>query len=208
MKGGFSLLISSSGRMWLGSTVLAGILLASSLSVPETGKVAANSVSISLSTGSYTKTIRTQFHWKNPSITTSDIGKSAEKTNSTVVQVPTTRPETIQSEPVQVANASQSHVSRSDSYQLIANALSLQGVPYRFGGTSRSGFDCSGFTQYVYRAVNTSLPRTAAEQFRVGASVSRGQLQVGDFGFLFNLCLRGLSRGYLYWRRAFCSCLK
>lgn len=74
-------------------------------------------------------------------------------------------------------------VSRSDSNELVDNALSLLGVPYVTGGTSRSGFDCSGYTQYVFNGSGISLPRTAAEQFKVGSSVSREQLQSGDLVF-------------------------
>lgn len=74
-------------------------------------------------------------------------------------------------------------VSRSVGSDLIDNAMSLLGIPYVSGGTSRSGFDCSGFTQYVFKGSDISLPRTAAEQFNVGSSVSRDQLKSGDLVF-------------------------
>ncbi len=66
---------------------------------------------------------------------------------------------------------------------LVGTALSNLGVRYRWGGTSRSGFDCSGFTTYVFRQHGKSLPRTSIEQSRVGASVSRGELKEGDLVF-------------------------
>ena len=84
---------------------------------------------------------------------------------------------------VQVAVAPQQQVSRSDNSGLVSNALSLVGVPYLFGGTSRSGFDCSGYTQYVFKGSGISLPRTAAGQFGVGSAVNRNQLQAGDLVF-------------------------
>ncbi len=74
-------------------------------------------------------------------------------------------------------------VSRSASSELVKNALSLQGVPYVYGGTSRSGFDCSGYVQYVFKGSGISLPRTSSTQANVGSSVSRDQIQAGDLVF-------------------------
>ena len=51
-------------------------------------------------------------------------------------------------------------------------AQSLFGVPYVYGGTSTSGFDCSGYTQYVYRRAGVSIPRTASAQQRAASRVS------------------------------------
>ena len=88
-------------------------------------------------------------------------------------------------------------VSRSYSSQLVDHALSLQGVPYVYGGTSRSGFDCSGYTQYVFKGSGISLPRISADQFKVGSSVSRDQLQLGDLVF-FTTYAPGASHAGIY----------
>ncbi|KLU64410.1 gamma-DL-glutamyl hydrolase precursor [Desulfosporosinus acididurans] len=88
-------------------------------------------------------------------------------------------------------------VSRSDSSKLVDDALSLLGVPYVFGGNSRSGFDCSGYTQYVFKGVGISLPRTAEEQYKSGVSVSREQLQAGDLVF-FSTYAPGASHVGIY----------
>jgi cell wall-associated NlpC family hydrolase len=57
------------------------------------------------------------------------------------------------------------------------------GVPYVWGGASRSGFDCSGFTMYVYRHIGRSLPHGATDQARRGIRVSLRDLKVGDLVF-------------------------
>ncbi|MHB8708731.1 MAG: C40 family peptidase [Desulfuromonadales bacterium] len=62
-------------------------------------------------------------------------------------------------------------------------AFGFLSTPYRFGGNSRKGIDCSAFVQQVFREVDVKLPRSAREQFRVGAEIERDQLQKGDLIF-------------------------
>jgi len=81
--------------------------------------------------------------------------------------------------------------------ELVNHGLNLLGIPYVYGGTTSGGFDCSGYTQYVFKASGISLPRTAAEQFKVGASVSQEQLQVGDLVF-FTTYAAGASHVGIY----------
>jgi peptidoglycan DL-endopeptidase CwlO len=65
--------------------------------------------------------------------------------------------------------------------QVVASAEKYLGVPYVFGGTSTSGLDCSGLVQKAYGDLGISLPRTAAEQAKVGSPVaSLAQAQPGD----------------------------
>lgn len=71
----------------------------------------------------------------------------------------------------------------SDRSSIVRTALSFRGTRYRYGGTGRSGFDCSGFIRYVYGKDGTGLPRTAAEQYRIGKKVSLSQLKPGDLLF-------------------------
>jgi cell wall-associated NlpC family hydrolase len=52
---------------------------------------------------------------------------------------------------------------------IISNAEAYGGTPYRYGGTTPSGFDCSGFTSYVFAKNGITLPRTAAQQFAQGS---------------------------------------
>ncbi|MGP6159522.1 MAG: C40 family peptidase [Vulcanimicrobiaceae bacterium] len=55
---------------------------------------------------------------------------------------------------------------------LVRYALSFVGVPYVWAGASSSGFDCSGFTQYVFKQLGVAIPRTADAQFAAGRPVS------------------------------------
>lgn len=79
--------------------------------------------------------------------------------------------------------ASAASVSLADS--VIATGERFMGVPYRFGASSNntSAFDCSSFTQYVYKQVGVQLPRSSRQQSKVGTYVPRDQLQPGDLVF-------------------------
>ena len=71
-----------------------------------------------------------------------------------------------------------------DGYALVGTALSLRGAPYRNGGADPQGFDCSGFTQYVFAQYGVLLPRDVREQFEQGKSVNGGEeLVAGDLLF-------------------------
>jgi cell wall-associated NlpC family hydrolase len=70
-----------------------------------------------------------------------------------------------------------------DTAAVVAIAMRYVGIPYRYGGTTPRGFDCSGFTQYVYRQIGISLPRTAAQQMHATTRISRSQARVGDLVF-------------------------
>ena len=66
---------------------------------------------------------------------------------------------------------------------IIAYASNFLGTPYLWGGTTPSGFDCSGFTQYVYAHFGISVGRTTFDQINDGVQVSRDNLQPGDLVF-------------------------
>lgn len=66
---------------------------------------------------------------------------------------------------------------------VVGVANSLAGIRYSYGGTTTSGFDCSGFTSYAYQKAGRSLPRTAAGQYSGTSRISRSQAQPGDLVF-------------------------
>ena len=66
---------------------------------------------------------------------------------------------------------------------VVDSARKYLGTPYVWGGTSPSGFDCSGFVQYVLAENGKSVPRTSQEQFAGGQAVDKSNLQAGDLVF-------------------------
>ena len=76
--------------------------------------------------------------------------------------------------------------------ELVATALSLRGLPYRNGGSDPSGFDCSGFVQWVFAQHATRLPREAQDQYHAGNAVAFDGIQPGDLVF-FETVSRGAS---------------
>jgi peptidoglycan DL-endopeptidase CwlO len=74
----------------------------------------------------------------------------------------------------------------------VATALSYRGVPYRNGGSDPSGFDCSGFVQWVYAQQGLALPREVRDQYQFGSKIDRDEVQPGDLVF-FETVSRGAS---------------
>ena len=70
------------------------------------------------------------------------------------------------------------------------------GVPYRYGGSSPSGFDCSGLVAFVYGKLGIALPHNAAAQYGYGRAVDRAQLKPGDLLFFHGLGHVGLYIGH------------
>lgn len=82
--------------------------------------------------------------------------------------------------------------------KIVRRALSYRGVPYRMGATGRGAFDCSGFTRYVLNQSGEALPRTAAEQYNRGISISKSELRSGDLVFFKNTYKHGVSHVGIY----------
>ena len=67
--------------------------------------------------------------------------------------------------------------------RIVSTALQMVGVPYRYGGESPEGFDCSGLVQYAYRSAGISVPRTARDQLDASAPVALADAREGDLLF-------------------------
>ena len=85
----------------------------------------------------------------------------------------------------------------ADSRAILATAARYRGTRYVFGGTSPSGFDCSGYVQYVFARHGIQLTRTADTQAKEGVFVSRAKLQPGDLVF-FSTYAKGASHDGIY----------
>jgi peptidoglycan DL-endopeptidase CwlO len=70
--------------------------------------------------------------------------------------------------------------------------MNFRGVPYRNGGSDPSGFDCSGFTQFVFGQFGLPLPREVRDQYRAGHAIERAEAEPGDLVF-FTTTSKGAS---------------
>ena len=75
---------------------------------------------------------------------------------------------------------------------IVAIALTLTGVPYRNGGSDPSGFDCSGFVQWVFARSGMRLPREVRDQYEAGKKIDLREVKPGDLLF-FETVSRGAS---------------
>ena len=82
--------------------------------------------------------------------------------------------------------------------QIVAKAKQYLGVPYEWGGTDPSGFDCSGFVYYVFRSLGLSISRTQATMYKQGNPISKDELKPGDLVFFQNTYKEGISHVGIY----------
>lgn len=89
-----------------------------------------------------------------------------------------------------IADKHQVDKQKDDISLLLAHYERWQGVPYRYGGTTKQGVDCSAYIQHVFRdSFAEILPRTTLQQAKQGVAVKRSELQTGDLVF-FNVSRR------------------
>lgn len=73
--------------------------------------------------------------------------------------------------------------TNEEKYMLVKVAKSFMGAPYKYGGETVRGLDCSAFVKKIYDIFDVQLPRSAREQFMVGNKISKEELAVGDLVF-------------------------
>lgn len=120
-----------------------------------------------------------------PSVTPSPESTSDKSPSSNLTPRPrSTTPQV--SRGSSTANATTSASSSGNNLKaaaIISTAKKYIGVKYVWGGTTPSGFDCSGYTQYVFAQQGISLPRVSRDQYARGTSVSFENLKTGDLVF-------------------------
>lgn len=94
--------------------------------------------------------------------------------------------------PLPASSAPRDAADAGATTALVETALSYRGVPYRNGGSDPNGFDCSGFVQWVFAQHGQRLPREVRDQYQLGRSVDRDDVQPGDLVF-FETVARGAS---------------
>ena len=120
---------------------------------------------------------------KKTTDTTSTKSRSGSSTSrgTTVKSTTSAKKSTTSTNSVKTTASTQNTSSKASA--VIATAKTYMGVPYVWGGVSPSGFDCSGFTQFVLKKNGISIPRVTSDQYGAGVAVSKSNLRVGDLVF-------------------------
>ncbi|MFD0586601.1 C40 family peptidase [Paenibacillus sp. GCM10027627] len=97
------------------------------------------------------------------------------------------------------AATEQAHAATPTSIKLIDTSKSFMGTPYQYGATpgNTNSFDCSSFTQYIFKSYKVWLPRTSGGQASMGKKVDKGSLSMGDLVF-FNTNGKSISHVAIY----------
>ena len=72
---------------------------------------------------------------------------------------------------------------RKKTEVIIAKARTYTGTPYKWGGTTSAGMDCSGLLMNSFKAIDYTIPRTTAEQKKIGSRVGKNEIKEGDLLF-------------------------
>lgn len=121
----------------------------------------------------------------------SKIQESQELVNATLKQIQAmkeaAKKQAAKNKPTDMTSRGSSYIRPNASgNDLVVYASNFLGVPYVWGGNTPSGFDCSGFTKYVFAHFGISLARRASQQAKQGVAVSKDNLQPGDLVFFGN----------------------
>lgn len=109
-----------------------------------------------------------------------DPGITDDATDSALVNGSTTTTKKITGTAGTAGAAVAQHTASGAAGDILNYARQFLGTPYKWGGTTPLGFDCSGFVQYVYKQYGVNLPRVSYQQAAAGAPVSAAAAQAGD----------------------------
>ncbi|MEA4890455.1 MAG: NlpC/P60 family protein [Clostridiaceae bacterium] len=118
----------------------------------------------------------------SPKPTAAPTPKATPKPTAAPTPKPTATPApTATPQPTAAPEEASSGLTDAQKQQIVDLAKSCLGVDYVYGGMSKSGFDCSGFTSYIYKQLfAVTLPRTAKSQASAGISVAKANIEIGD----------------------------
>ncbi len=123
--------------------------------------------------------------------------KAKEKKGRTLPEPRINSPPVDTAKPSTSENFGQTFITGNQGRQIVSTARDFIGVPYVFGGTTPSGFDCSGLVQYVFKMHGINIPRLADEQYNLGKAAKPNQLTAGDLVF-FTTYAEGVSHCGIY----------
>ncbi|AFM40708.1 cell wall-associated hydrolase, invasion-associated protein [Desulfosporosinus acidiphilus SJ4] len=148
------------------------------------------------STGSDVVQLQTELNYLGYNVGTAD-GIFGSKTKAGVMAFQTAESLSVDGivGPITASSLNKAYTEKQQSSKttaIIATAEKYLGVPYQWGGESpTTGFDCSGFVQYVFSQNGITLPRVSQDQYTVGTPVSFSDLQPGDLIF-FSIAKNGV----------------
>ena len=98
-----------------------------------------------------------------------------------------TAKETKKNVPVEIPIPKENVNSKIPQQKMMDVVLNYLGTPYKFGGATLEGIDCSAFTQVVYdKSIGKKIPRSTGEQFNFGAEIKSNEIEFGDLLFFNN----------------------
>jgi cell wall-associated NlpC family hydrolase len=115
------------------------------------------------------------------------LGAAALSGCSSTLTMPDTRPAPGSAEPVAAPSTNARRPLQaspgSEMTRVVDTALEMVGTPYRYGGSTPAGFDCSGLVHYAYRVAGISVPRTTEEQHDTARGIALPEARPGDLLF-------------------------
>jgi cell wall-associated NlpC family hydrolase len=155
------------------------------LSAPATASLQFDSGALTASTGAVSSALaaRTQAHVSRSTARAAVMPKAAVAPRAAVAPKAAVAPRAAVT-PKSAAASPTAAIPAVRGAAVLSLASRYVGIMYRYGGSTPAGFDCSGFTRYVYKQLGVSLPRTAQQQFAAVRHIPRSQAVPGDLVFV------------------------